>query len=235
MYEELIGDAVDFHGDLVRNIQTIRVSQDLFDDLSEDPADHAVAMAAEALGRIPSDAPLITRPFDYGTVITYPFANFNGQETRFSDGLQFGVWYGSLELETTVHETVYHRHRFIQDSFAGEDRVIGNERRLFEVRCDAILMDLRGKELIEKRLVDRGSYAYTQPLGSYLRKQGTSGLLVQSARCAGMNGAIFRPETLSSIRDVCYLTYLMNPMEDLVRVQRTPGTTWLEIRPSSLY
>jgi hypothetical protein len=235
MYEELIGDAVDFHGDLVRNIQTIRVSQDLFDDLSDDPADRAVAVAAEALGRIPSEAPLITRPFDYGTVITYPFANFNGQGTRFSEGLQFGVWYGSLELETTVYETVYHRHRFIQDSFAGEDRDIGNERRLFEVRCDAILMDLRGKELGEKRLVDRASYAYTQPLGSYLRKQGTSGLLVHSARCAGMNGAIFKPETLSGVRDLCHLTYLMNPKEDLVRVERTPGTTWLEIRPSSLY
>ena len=234
MYEELIGDAIDFHGDLFRNIQTIRVSQNLFDDLSEEPADRAVATAAEALGRIPSEAPLITRPFDYGTVITFPFANFNGQGTRFSDGLHFGVWYGSIELETTVYETVYHRHRFVQDSFAAEDRVIKNERRVFEVRCDAILMDLRGKERTDKRLVDRASYAYTQPLGSYLRKQGTSGLLVQSARYAGVNGAIFRPETLSSVRDVCYLTYLMNPKEDLVRVERTPGTTWLEIRPSSL-
>jgi hypothetical protein len=240
MYEELIGDAVDFHGDLVRNIQTIRVSQDLFDDLSEEPADRAVAIAAEAIGRIPSDAPLITRPFDYGTVITYPFANFNGQGTRFSDGLQYGVWYGSLELETTVYETVYHRHRFVQDSFAGEDRVIRNDRRAFEVRCDAILMDLRGKERSEKRLIDRASYAYTQPLGSYLRKQGTSGLLVQSARYAGgngtgVNGAIFRPEILSGVRDVCHLTYLLNPRKDLVQVERVPGMTWLEIRPSSLY
>jgi hypothetical protein len=233
MYEELIRDAVDFHGDLVRNIQTIRVSQDLFDDLSEEPADRAVAIAAEALGRTPSEAPLITRPFDYGTVITYPFANFNGQATRFSDGLQFGVWYGSLELETTVYETVYHRHRFVQDSFAGENRVIRNERRVFDVRCDAILLDLRGNE--EKRLVDRASYAYTQPLGSYLRKQGTGGLLVRSARCAGVNAALFRPEMLANVRDVCHLTYSMNPRRDLVQVERTPGVTWLEIRPSSLY
>jgi hypothetical protein len=106
---------------------------------------------------------------------------------------------------------------------------------VFEVRCDAILMDLRGKERMEKRLVERASYAYTQPLGSYLRKQGTSGLLVRSARCAGVNGAIFRPEALSNVRDICYLTYSMNPTQDLVHVERTPGTTWFEIRPSSLY
>lgn len=235
MYEELIREVADHHGDLVRNIQTIRVSQDLFDDLSAERGDQAVAIAAEGAGRIPSEAPLITRPFDYGTVITFPFANFNGQGTRFSDGLRYGVWYGSLELETTVYETVYHRHRFVADSFANEDRPIRNERRAFEVRCDAILLDLRGKEMREKRLLDRRSYAYTQPLGAYLQAQGTNGLLIKSARCDGVNGAIFRPETLSRVRDVCHLTYTTNPSKDLVTIERAPGETWLEIRPSTLY
>lgn len=234
MYADLIREVVDYHGDLVRNIQTIRISQDLFDDLSPDRADQAVAIAAEAAERIPSEAPLISRPFDYGTVITFPFASFNGQGTRFSDGLRYGVWYGSLELETTVYETVYHRHRFLMDSFAGEDRPIRNERRVFDVRCDAILIDLRGKEASEARLVDRASYAYTQPLGAYLQAQGTNGLLVKSARCDGWNGAIFRAAALSRVRDLCHLTYTMNPKEDRVAVERTPGEFWLEIRPSTL-
>jgi hypothetical protein len=238
MYEELIRDVVDFHGDLVRNIQTIRVSQDLFDDLSEEPADRAVAIAAEAADRIPSDAPLLTRPFDYGTVVTFPFVNFNGHATRFSEGLSYGVWYGSLELETTVYETVHHRHRFLLDSFSGENRAIAGERRVFEVSCNAILIDLRGKERKEKRLVDRASYAYTQPLGRYLREQGTNGLLVKSARDiraqGGVNAAMFRAEVLSRVRDLCHLTYVMNPAEDRVRVERAPGKVWMEIRPSRL-
>jgi hypothetical protein len=234
VYADLIREVVDYHGDLVRNIQTIRISQDLFDDLSPDRADQAVAIAAEAAERIPSEAPLISRPFDYGTVITFPFANFNGQGTRFSDGLRYGVWYGSLELGTTVYETVYHRHRFLMDSFAGEDRPIRNERRVFDVRCDAILIDLRGKEASEARLVDRASYAYTQPLGAYLQAQGTNGLLVKSARCDGWNGAILRAAALSRVRDLCHLTYTMNPKEDRVTVERTPGESWLEIRPSTL-
>jgi len=235
MYEELIREVADHHGDLVRNIQTIRVSQDLFDDLSADPADQAAAIAAEGAGRIPSEAPLITRPFDYGTVITFPFADFNGHATRFSDGLRYGVWYGSLELETTVYETVFHRHRFLQDSFAGDDRPIRSERRVFDVRCDAILLDLRGKEAKETRLLDRRSYAYTQPLGAYLQEQGSNGLLVKSARCDGANAAIFRAAALSRVRDLCHLTYVMNPRQDLAVVERTPGETWLEIRPSTLY
>jgi len=232
VYEELIREVADFHGDLVRNIQTIRVSQDLFDDL---PGDPAVAIAAEAAGRIPSESPLITRPFDYGTVITYPFASFNGHGTRFSDGLRYGVWYGSLDLETTVYETLYHRHRFLQDAFAAEDRAIRSERRVFDVRCDAILLDLRGKERNEPRLVDRRSYEYTQPFGAYLQAQGSNGLLLKSARCDGINAAVFRPDVLSRVRDLCHLTYAMNPRQDLASVERTPGQTWLEIRPSTLY
>jgi hypothetical protein len=230
MYQSLIREVADYHGDLVRNIQTIRVSQDLFDDLTDDAGARAVAIAAEAASRIPSEAPLITRPFDYGTVITFPFASFNGHGTRFSDGLRYGVWYGSLDLESTVYETVYHRHRFLQDAFASEDREIRSERRVFDVRCDAILLDLRGKEAAEPRLLDRRSYAFTQPLGDYLQTQGSNGLLVRSARCAGMNAAIFRAAALSRVRDVCHLTYSMNPMQDTATIERTPGETWLRIK-----
>ena len=230
MYENLLREVADYHGDLVRNIQTIRVSQDLFDDLSPEPGDQAAAIAAEAADRIPSEAPLVTRAFDYGTVITFPFANFNGQGTRFSDGLHYGVWYGSLELETTVYETVVHRHRFLTDSFGALDREIIGERRVFQVRCEAILIDLRGKEATEPRLVDRASYVYTQPLGAYLQAQGTNGLLVKSARCEGVNAAIFRPAVLSRVRDLCHLTYTMNPAHDTATIERTPGETWLRIK-----
>lgn len=230
MYDSLLREVADYHGDLVRNIQTIRVSQDLFDDLSPERGDQAVAIAAEGAGRIPSEAPLITRPFDYGTVITYPFASFNGQGTRFSDGLRYGAWYGSLELETTVYETAYHRYRFLRDSFPSMDREIRAERRVFDVRCDAILIDLRGKEIAEPRLVERASYAYTQPLGAYLQAQGTNGLLARSARCDGMNAAIFRPAVLSRVRDLCHLTYIMNPAQDTATIERTPGETWLRIK-----
>jgi RES domain len=234
MYANLLKDVVDFHGDLVRNIKGVRASQQLFDDLSDAPEAQALAVAAESADRIPSETPLITRAFDYGAVVTFPFVNFNGQGTRFSDGLNCGVWYGSLDLETTVHETVYHWHEFIADSFAREDREIVGERRLFHARCDAILIDLRGKERREKRLLDRRDYRYAQQLGRYLKEQNQNGLLLHSARCRGTNAAIFAPGVLSRVRDLSFLTYRMNPTQDLVRVERTPGRKWLEIRPSSL-
>src|SRR3954469_531023 len=234
MFEKLIQDVSDFHGDLVRNIKGIRQSQNLFDDLSADPADHAAAVLAESMTRIPTPAPMITRPFDYGTVITYPFLPQNWQATRFSDGLAYGVWYGSLELETTVYESAYHWHRFVMDSFAAERREIVGERRVLDVRCDAILLDLRDREKRAPRLLDRRDYSYAQGLGRYLKAQAQNGLLARSARTPGDNAALFRPEVLSNVREKCFLTYRMNPGVDEIAVERSPGRSWLKIRPSAL-
>lgn len=233
MVERLVREVVDFDADLVRNIKGIRVSQSLFDDLSADPADQAVAIAAEGIERIASEAPLITRPFDYGSVITYPFVPHNWHATRWSDGLSYGVWYGSLELETTVHESVFHWHRFVMDAFPDLKKQVVGERRVLDVRCRALLIDLRGSA--DPRLVDRRDYSHTQRLGRYLHERSQNGLLARSARCQGMNAAVLDARCLSDPRDACFLTYRMHSDKDLVAVERTPGEMWLEIKPSMLY
>lgn len=235
MFGDLCSANVDFHGDLVRNIKTIRASQDLFDDLSADPHDRAVAIAAEAEERVPTPAAIVTRPFDYGTVISHSFDPSIWQATRYSDARRYGVWYGALDAKTTVYETVFHWHRFLTDSYAPEDRVITGERRLFDVRCDALLVDLRGRETAYPDLVSRSSYAYTHTLGDFLVEQGANGILVKSARCNGVNGALFRPERLSNVREKMLLTYRCNPAQDICTVERATGSVWLRIRPGSLY
>lgn len=222
-----------FDGELARNIKGIRVSQSLFDDLSADPADQAVAIAAESAERIASEAPLVTRPFDYGSVITYPFVPHNWHATRWSEGLSYGVWYGSLELDTTVYESVFHWHRFVMDAFPDIQKELVGERRVLDVRCRAVLIDLRASA--DARLVDRRDYGATQALGRYLHERAQNGLLARSARCAGVNAALLDPRCLSDPRDACFLSYRMLPTEDRVVVERTPGETWLEIRPGTLY
>ena len=233
-FASLCNRSVDFHQDLVRNIKSIRLSQALFDDLADTPEEALVAASAEALARVASDVPLITRPFDYGTVISFSFDAHHWQETRFSDATRFGVWYGSLDVKTTVYETVFHWHRFLLDSFAAENRVIIGERRVFSVRCDAQLVDLRGREREAPGLLDRRSYQYTQSLGAYLVAHAQEGLLAKSARCDGTNAAIFQAARLSKPRDRTQLTYRCNPTRDRVTVETTPKKTWLSITPSEL-
>ncbi|HEV2430446.1 MAG TPA: RES family NAD+ phosphorylase [Burkholderiales bacterium] len=225
MFESLVRQVADYRGDLMRNIKGIRVSQDLFDDLARDAADREVAIAAESATRIPSPAPLITRPFDYGTVITYPFAPHHWHTTRYSEGLEYGVWYGALAIETTVYETLYHWHRFIQDSYLNLERDVLGERRVFQVRCEAILIDLRAAA--EPRLIDRNDYSFTHQLGRYLWQRAQSGLLAPSARGPGTCAAVFRPEALSQVRDVCFLTYRLRG--NTASIERSPGDTWLRI------
>ncbi len=234
MFGALCEHNVKYAGDLVRNIKTIREAQDLFDDLSDDRRDWVVAIAAEGGERIPTDAAVITRPFDYGTIIGRSFAAGHWHATRFTDGTRYGVWYGSETVETTVYETVHHWHRFLMDSYSGEDRMIVGERHVYNVRCEGLLVDLRGKAEAHPELVNRRSYAQTQALGAYLWEQGVNGVLTPSARHDGTNGAIFKPERLSKVRPRMYLLYRCNPREDRCRVERANGRLWMNIAPSTL-
>ena len=231
---DLFDSNVTLDGDLIRNIPGVKPSQDLFDDLSEDPADLAIAIAAEGAQRIPTPGAVITRPFDYGTVITYSFDTAHWLASRFSDATRYGVWYGSLELATTVYETAWHWSRFVQDAFPDEDRDIRTERRVFDVRCDAILIDLRGKARRHPDLVSRTSYAFCQQVGHYVHDQGLNGLLTRSARCDGTNAALFRPERLSNVRDKLFLTYRYNPVSDRFVAEHTPGKPWMRFHPGEL-
>lgn len=234
MRADLFAANADFHDDLVRNIPGIRESQHLFDDLSSDPADWDIAIAAEGAQRIPTAAALISRPFDYGTAISYSFDSAHWQATRYSDGTTYGVWYGSLDVETTVYETAWHWCRFVTDSYPAEDREIRTERRVFDVRCDALLIDLRGKRAAYPDLVSRRNYAFTQQIGRYVHEQDLNGLLAPSAPCDGTNAAIFKPARLSNVRDRTFLTYRLDAVRDMFIAERTPGRKWIRLAPSDL-
>lgn len=230
MFPNLFTHIADFDGTLIRNIKGIRTSQHLFDDLADTGAEHTLATAAAAQDYIDTRAALISRPFDYGAVITYPFVPQNWQATRFSDGTRHGVWYGSLKLETTVYETVYHWRRFIADSFPDYDGEIRTDRRVFTATCRGILIDLGGKETEFPDLVHPASYAFTHAVGGYLHSQWQNGILVKSARCDGMNGAVFSAGILTEPKDLCYLTYQLTPAAgDEVVIRRERRAVWLTV------
>jgi hypothetical protein len=57
---------------------------------------------------------------------------------------------------------------------------------------------------------------------------------VRSARCDGVNAAIFRAERLRDARDKLFLTYRYNPARDQLVVERVQGRVWLRLAPSDL-
>lgn len=200
-------------GDLCRNIVSLRQSQDLFDDLSDDPEDWDTAIDLEMTCK-PSQAaspqPIIHRPFeesDFFEAIQFPFDNLNA--SRFSRG-HFGVWYGSELLGTTVHETAHHWvNGLLRD--AGYQNVPGvkAERRVHLVQCSGALVNLM-RVSRQWPALRSDDYSACQSLGDSLHQQGLPGIWTPSARCDGSNAVILTPDVLSNPRHYCYLTYEIN-------------------------
>jgi len=224
---------VDFQGDAFRNIVSLRVSEDLFDDLSDDPNDWKTAQAAEAAATPPayrSATPTIDRPFEeaeFITAIGYPFAQPNWSRSRFSDG-SYGVWYGSLAAETTVYETAYHWvNGLLADAGLVRDGM-SIERKVYLVRCDAALIDLRAAFATNASLRSSRDYGPCQAIGRRLHHEGHPGLVTGSVRHdKGANLAVLRPAVLSSARMQCYLTYRL--VDGEIHVERQVGIPWLRI------
>lgn len=220
----------DVHDDLARNIVSLRVSENLFDDLSADPAEQAQALRWELAGKPPlygGEPPVIHRPFEEAAwfeAIGFPFRNWAA--SRYSDG-RFGVWYGADSVETTVHETVHHwRHGLLADAGFDQDGV-SIERKVYRVRCDAALIDLRSRVSDYPALVHPDDYSFAQQVGARLHREGHPGLVNRSARCAGDVYGVLNPAVLSQPRAACYLTYRLEG--GAVVVEREPGREWLRL------
>lgn len=215
--------------DVYRNVVSLRVSQDLFDDLSDEPEEQLLALHHEMSGKPPlftSATPVIDRPFEeaeWNHAIGYPFDHWSA--SRFSDG-RFGVWYGADSIATTVFETVYHWRRFLEDA-AFQRRGIRQDRRVYEVRCQAALLDLRTALEHYPALCDPLSYHFCQDLGKRIHKEGHPGLLNKSARCEGDCYVILKAGILSNPRALCHLTYELN--DHYILVRRAPQQVWMQI------
>lgn len=230
MFQNLFTKISDYSGDLFRNIKTARVAIDCYDDIGDESFDTEVAIHSEMEGHVGTHAAALTRPFDYGTTIAYSFDASHWQETRVGTGNSYGVWYGSEAMETTIFETVHHWRRMVLDTFEGVNEEIISERRIVLAHCQGLLVDLVGKEQDFPALINQDSYEFTHQVGNYLVQNRQAGLLVKSARCNGVNAAIFDVKILSNPRDFCYLTYYWNPAgKDKIRIEREIGVTLLEV------
>ena len=212
---------------LLRNIVSLRTSQDLFDDLIETPEERDVLVQAEM--RIKGDISpgVIARGFHYTTAIGYPFTTQPFMLSRYGNGT-YPVWYGSLDLDTTIHETAWHMHNELL-AIDGLNEIVIRERAVYEVDCCAVLLDLTGKTTEYPALTDN-DYAFTQQVGHRVQGEGHPGLLAPSARkMGGTNAVIFKEHVLDNPRNLCYLTYHFDPMNARMRVERTPGRAYITI------
>jgi hypothetical protein len=226
----------DVHQDVARNIVSLRESQDLFDDLTEDPAEWLLAQKVEGQVKPPpyrSRTPLIDRPFEdaqWFNAIAWPFKHW--QASRFSDGT-YGVWYGSDSVETTVYESVYHWYKGLLCDAGFDRQEVIAERKVYWVACGAALLDLRAARNEYPDLLHPSDYSFCQSVGARIHREGHPGLLTPSVRrSAGENVVVFNPGVLSNPRLNGQLTYRLEGEQ--VVVEKQPGVTWVTLAVAPL-
>ncbi|MBA4742980.1 MAG: RES family NAD+ phosphorylase [Azoarcus sp.] len=226
----------DVRGDVLRNIVSLRASQDLFDDLTDEPAHWLLAQQVEDAVKPPpyrSNTPVIDRPFEdavWFDAIRWPFTNW--RVSRFSDG-SFGAWYGCDSVETSVYETAYHWvHGLLTDAGYESEQVVG-ERKVYSVACNAALLDFRKIVPDFPELAHKTDYSYAQSVGARIHREGHPGLLIPSVRYAsGESCVVFNPAVLSNPRMHCQLTYRLDGGR--IIVEKVAGKTWLDIEVAEL-
>ena len=221
----------DIHQEVVRNIVSLFESQDLFDDLTDNPAEWLLAQSVEDEVKphlYRSRTPIIDRPFEdaeWFNAIGWPFSHW--QASRFSDGT-YGVWYGADSIESTVYESAYHWYRGLLCDAGFEREAVVAERKVYWVTCKAALLDFRKAALAHAELLHPSDYEFTQMVGARIHREGHPGLLIQSVRRPGGESvAVFNPAVLSNPSLSCQLTYRLEGGRILV--ERQPGTIWLTL------
>lgn len=221
----------EFDGRVFRNITSLRVSEDLFDDLVSDAPGRAAALAADLRMRAAGRG-VIERGLAYSQAIAYPFASDSLVESRYGDG-RVRVWYGALEEDTALAETCWHALRQVQ-ALEGVTEVVTRYRAVYEVRATGLFLELRGKEVEHPELLAE-NYGATQAIAHHVAGQGLPGLLYPAARWPdGSCLAAFRSDPLSDPRLRYYLTYRIDAAAGRVDVERTPGRVARRLSVSEL-
>lgn len=216
----LFDRVTDFDGKLFRNIVSLRVSANLFDDLVDDEPARDAAMAADSRMR-PEASGVIARGLDYSQAIGYPFASDTTLASRYGDG-SLRVWYGALDEVTSLAETSWHQLRQVQ-AIEGVTDPVTRYRAMYQVRARGLFLELRGKQAEHPELL-QADYRPTQAIARHASEQGLPGMLFPSARWRGKGClAAFRAEPLSDARVLYYLTFHIDPIAQTVAIERNPG------------
>lgn len=201
-----------FDKEVFRNIFTIIESQTLFDDLDVSNADLPVLFAWDnESSQIDHNQPAKNRVFQYRDKPATSMAVFdkvNWPKSRFSDGT-FGVWYGALERDTSVYETLYWCIWFARDDLKKSAVPIINERALFSVNVKTERsVNLCNRIAQFPDLVGVSDNTLCQLIGSACTKSGVEVLQSKSARLqGGVCVPVFSPTAIAAENKIGYLRY----------------------------
>ncbi len=117
-----------------------------------------------------------------------------GNPSRFTNG-DFGIYYAACELETAIHETVFHRERFLGATQQAPCEV---EMRVHKGTVLKPMIDVCSAGYTQLLNPDPNQYTASQQFGKTIRATGAWGILYPSVRNHGGKCiAVFRPPAVS--------------------------------------
>ena len=144
------------------------------------------------------------------SVVMAAFTHLNPSGSRFADAT-FGAYYAAADVETAIAETKFHREEFLR---ATKEAPISIEMRVYLVDMAADLHDIRGMQTEMAAIYAPDDYGASQALARRLHGEGSAGIAYDSVRREGGECvALFRPKTLSSVRQGAHLLYKWNGAE----------------------
>ena len=198
-----------------RNIYTIKISQALFDDLSDEKDIPFLQAWENQTSGIDHHESQIHRIFQYGkndSTLTV-FEKINWRYSRFGDGKSYGVWYGALEEKTSIAETLYWSYQFCKPDLQKSLKPIIVDRRMFKADLSSNqLIDLRPLTSDYPQLIDPIDYSLCQMLGEHAVKNKIELYLNFSARRAkGTSVSVFNPTSILRDQILYYFHFTFYP------------------------
>ena len=159
---------------------------DLFENVAN-PADLEIVFAIESLtnDRLREKAgdlalvPTEERISGVGSTPVMAAFTHIGTVTRFTDGTEYGVYYGARDIETAFAETIHHREKFLSATNEPDTELT---MRCYINKVALELHDVRGDEF--EFLYDE-NYAEPQRFAKEMREAGSNGLVCNSVRHEG--------------------------------------------------
>lgn len=129
------------------------------------------------------------------TPFRYPPLNWG---SRFGVRNQRGIFYGSLETRTLLHEVAYYTFVFLNGLRAPLPKPLKTRHTQFSVALQtdrAVLLNDPKFDDIQPRLRHLSDYTFTQQMGLHMRELGVQAFLFYSARDPddGLNAGVFDP------------------------------------------
>lgn len=202
-----------------RNIVFVHNPAETFGGLTDDEADIAIIETAiNRTKRLPFYGDDSSANFDYTVAIEYPFKTTPWMQSRFSDG-SYPIWYGSNTVSTTIYETIHHSAKQIMAiEGSHQEKTITKKRSIYDVYCDAILIDLTAKKTQWPALYT-DDYTFTNEVGKLICGEGHPGIVSTSIRkSGGKNINIFKKHVLQKPTLLGQLTYIFDLKNNVVTV-----------------